>query len=174
MITCDGPSLTNTSPHQSCPSFHSCGKLVYHHSWTPTHPHPIHNPTASTPLLSPPSLFTQAQGYNASLTLTSDQCGGHWGGLGTHPLQLSFLSLETGHQHSFQNSVYSAMRLYQVSLSKHTSPWSPSPEPPHPHPHCMSTTGQTVVILFVFPNNPNNHSEEGWKWMEHNKNVANL
>lgn len=91
---------------------------------------------------------------------------GSLGGLGTHPLQLSFLSLETGHQRSFQNSVYSAMRLYQVSLSKHTLPWSPSPDqPPPPPPYCMSTTW-LVVILFVFPNNPNNHQEEGWKWME--------
>lgn len=166
MITCDGPSLTNTSPHQSCPSFRSCGKLVYHHSWTPTHPHPIHNPTASTPLLSPPSLFTQAQGYNASLTLTSYQCGGHWGGLGTHPLQLSFLSLETGHQRSFQNSVYSAMRLYQVSLSKHTLPWSPSPDQSPPLPPTACPPHDLWWFCLFFPTTPiiiKKKVGNGWK-----------
>lgn len=47
----------------------------------------------------------------------------------------------------------------------------PKSRPTPPPPYCMSTTW-LVVILFVFPNNPNNHQEEGWKWMERNKNVA--
>lgn len=61
------------------------------------HPPPPATPyTAPLPLLSllsPPSLFTQAQGYNASLSLTSDQCRGHggggWGWGGLQPIHYS-------------------------------------------------------------------------------------
>lgn len=103
----------------------------------PPAPPPAAPCTARLPppsLLSPPSPFTQAQGYNAALTLSSDQCGGHRGGVGTHPLQLSFLSVATGHQHSIQSALYSPLRLYQGSPSTHTSPQPPNPDRTHPPP----------------------------------------
>lgn len=78
----------------------------------------------------PPSPFNQAWGYNASLALTSDQRRGHGGESGSqsraHPLQLLFLSVAAGRQDSIRSSVYSALRLHQGPLFKHTSP--PTPE----------------------------------------------
>lgn len=83
----------------------------------------------------PPSPFNQARGYNASLALTSDQHRGHGGESGSHsrahPLQLLFLSVAAGRQDSIRSSVYSALRLHQGPLFKHTSPTTPehSPKP---------------------------------------------
>lgn len=107
--------------------------------------HPICSPTAtaitvtSLPIHSGPRLQCFFKSYFWPLQ-------GSWEGVATHPLQLLFISVATGNQHSFQSSPYSAMRV----LPGLPVPVTTSPKFRPKSYHCMYTTG-IVVILFVFP-----------------------
>lgn len=138
--------------------------------------HTVYSPTATTitavtslPIHSGPRLQCYFKSYFWPM---QGSWGWEWGwggvgGVATHPLQLLFISVATGHQHSFQSSPYSAMRfLPGLPVQAHVTT---SPKSWPKSYHCMYTTGIVIILFVCFPNNCNNDSDKGWKEMEYKK-----